>query len=488
MFPTNNFSNISASSGIAFDFADEPSNQSDTALDQRVQSAVENSSFATTRATPKGSPSSREGTASTNTSPEPRAASTNAAASARMSSKWFGGSPSSSEGSPSPDTSPQPKGSSSSSSSSGAGPFAYSTAAFTSPGPKKASSSSSAAAAAPPVDYSPSALISPPPRGSAAPTGSLERHRGVMGSFLEHSPYATEPNSHQKPSLKRGPDVFEQVLSTNVPTPPTIERNTTNTYMGKLFEHPKDYVSLQGACSSTLQAAASGDIVQQVGADYITAGSRLGKKRRTSLYYTPRYIFTDIQHIISTSTGGGFHFCPPTHPMISSLRNLAISPNGTFSALFPSPSSSALKYSTFFPDSIPDIEALGAFFEDCEPMKGVREGNRALYKNGDIVVEMYYSKDRTLNSAFPIFGYFDLSENTDLINTSYPLATNLGANNDITKRALIDAATQSLQAGKTPAFTLPAKGILIVDVAPELHIPEVPRGIYVVVSDTIDLS
>lgn len=260
--------------------------------------------------------------------------------------------------------------------------------------------------------------------------------------------------------------------------------------MDKLFEHPKDYASLQEACSVTLHAAASGsgDVVQQIGADYITAGSRLGTKRRSSLYYTPRYVFTNIQHIISASTGGGFHFCPPTHPMIPSLQNLARSPTGTFSASFLSPSSSALKYSTFFPNSIPDINALGVFFEGCEPMEDFREGNRGLYRNGNIVVEMYHSEGSTFNSAFPIFGYFDLSDNTDNLNTSYPLATNLGEKNNITKSELIEAATRSLQAGTRPAFILPKKGVLIVDVAPELRLREVPKGIYVVVSNTIDLS
>jgi hypothetical protein len=121
-------------------------------------------------------------------------------------------------------------------------------------------------------------------------------------------------------------------------------------------------------------------------------------------------------------------------------------------------------------------------------MPGVREQNRSLYTNGNIVVEMYHCSNGTVKSAFPIFGYFDLLDNTDNLNTSYPLATNLGENNNITKSELIEAAKRSLKAGTPPAFTLPDKGILIVDVAPELPLPEVPKGIYVVVSATIDLS
>ena len=228
------------------------------------------------------------------------------------------------------------------------------------------------------------------------------------------------------------------------------------------------------------------DYVEQTVKDYMLTRRELGNEARQSLISTPRYSFRNIHHIIDPNKRG-FHLCPPSHPMAPHLEGKVSSINGTFAASWPSSSSSELKYSTFFPENIPNPDALLDFFEKCEPIKGLQQDNRALYRNGSMIIEMCENPDRTISTVFPLFRYIDLSSDFRPLNTTYSIVKGEEPQNKATKEHLLAATVTALQNGP-PRFDLAEAGKHIVDVAPYLGIPGVKKGIYVLINKDLDLT
>ncbi len=346
------------------------------------------------------------------------------------------------------------------------------------------STSSSSSKALP--TYSKESLSSPAPGIQKPDPRSLDRHENALfDGVLGRSPYAgSPPDSDQKKSLKRAGDVFDRMLSKDAPTPDSAKKRKLSTYVGKIQGNPSNKVASQVAWANTYEEAEY-DPYQAVAKDYAQSAKK-AKKKRVSLPPTPKYIFTNIHHVIDSSTKGGFHLCPQTNPMYSQLQDKVMSANGTFAASWSTPRSSTPKFSTFFPENIPDADALLDFFETFDPMDGIRQGNRELYTNGDLIVEMYHNSRGTINSAFPIFGYFDLSSDFSPLTTSYPLAQGMGEHDNVTQDRLINAVRSSRNAGVADVFNL--EHTSIIDVAPFLGLPHVQQGIYVVVSNGVDFS